>query len=87
MKYLSCHMLEKLYLHINGRIDNGEIRVSLCCETIEGYPYVLLDKTAQETIESFRRLRDDIITESKELTHQIGRRAHPPIRGGVPGMR
>ena len=57
-------MIDDLYLNINGRIDEGNPVVSLCCENIENRPAISLCKTAKETLEKFLGMRSMILAES-----------------------
>lgn len=59
-------MIEGFYLNINGRIDNGEKVLSLCCESIPDVPAIAFSDTAEETLRRFIGERALVIAESKK---------------------
>ena len=49
MKYLSCGMISRMALNINGRIDNDNKVISLCCESLPSRPGIPLSDNAKES--------------------------------------
>ena len=63
MKYLSCGMISRMALNINGRIDNDDKVISLCCESVPSRPGIPLTDNAEETLERFIGLRTMLIAQ------------------------
>lgn len=63
MKYLSCGMISRMAMNINGRIDTRENVISLCCENIPTHPGVAFSDNAQDTLERFIGLRTLLIAQ------------------------
>jgi wyosine [tRNA(Phe)-imidazoG37] synthetase (radical SAM superfamily) len=68
-KYYSCSMIERFSLNFYLRIDKGDKCLTLCCEGVAAGrpPGTAFQEAAQESMESFRQMRDDIIAESKKF--------------------
>ena len=63
MKYLSCGMISRMALNINGRIDTDPKVISLCCESVPSRPGIPLSDNAEETLERFIGLRTMLLAQ------------------------
>ena len=64
MKYKSCSAIENFFLNFNGRIDTDSKCMTLCCENVDNIPGIALFESVQQSMESLRRERAEIIAES-----------------------
>jgi wyosine [tRNA(Phe)-imidazoG37] synthetase (radical SAM superfamily) len=65
-RYRSCPMIENAALNFLGRIDKGDKCMTLCCESIDA-PGITLCESANDSVESFLRMRAEIIAESVRI--------------------
>ncbi len=63
MKYLSCNLISRMTLNINGRIDSDPKVLSFCCENIPSRPGIPLTDDAEESLERFIGLRNLLLAQ------------------------
>ena len=71
MKYRSCHHLENFTLTFAHRIDSGDECVRICCMPLASHlrpPGVALSETAEESANSFVKIRAEMIAESMKFS-------------------
>ena len=72
MNYLSCEMISRMALNINGRIDNDYKVIFLCCENVPSRPGIPLSDNAEETLERFIGLRTMLIAQGFRTPGKTG---------------
>lgn len=69
MRYYSCKQIEKFSLTLNGHLADDGI-LTFCCEHYDGIPNMSFCETAKETVEKYKRFRQEVIQACLRLAEE-----------------